>query len=92
MGHPPGTQRSLLARLDIMVSRELLASVAGLSIGERVELVGYIESTLNGGALPTSEQQETVARRDAELRANPDLGLTKDQAISAIWAGRAGGA
>jgi hypothetical protein len=73
----------------LMVSTELLASVAALSPEDRIELVGYIESTLNGGAVPTLEQHELVAQRDAQLRANPDLGLTKDDAIAAIRALRA---
>jgi hypothetical protein len=72
-----------------VVSTELLASVAALSEDERVELVGYIESTLGGGVVPTPEQHQVVARRDAELRANPDLGLTKEQAIAGIRALRA---
>lgn len=50
---------------------------------------GFIESTLDGGKVPTPAQHELVARRDAELRANPDLGLTKDEAIAAIRALRA---
>lgn len=69
-----------------MVSTELLASVAALSVDDRMELVGYIESTLHGGNVPTPGQHDLVARRDAELRANPDLGLSKDEAIAAIQA------
>lgn len=72
-----------------MVSAELLASVAALSADDRIELVGYIESTLEGGAVPTLEQHELVTRRDAELRANPEFGLSKDEAITAIRALRA---
>ena len=72
-----------------VVSTELVAKVAALSEDERVELVGYIESSLEGGALPTPEQHELVTRRDAELGANPDLGLTRDEAIAAIRALRA---
>lgn len=49
--------------------------MAALSADDRIELVGYIESTLDGGAVPTPEQHELVARRDAELRADPDLSL-----------------
>ena len=72
-----------------MVSTELLASLAALSAEDRIELVGYIESTLDGGAVPTPEQHEFVARRDAKLRAHPDLALSKDEAITAIRALRA---
>jgi hypothetical protein len=72
-----------------VVSEELLANVAALSEDECVELVGYMESTLDSAKVPTSAQDELVARRDAKLRANPDLGLTKDEAIAAIRALRA---
>lgn len=72
-----------------MVSTELLASVAALPVDDRIELVGYIKSTLDGGVVPTPEQHDLVARRDAELRDDPDRGLTKDEAISAIRALRA---
>lgn len=82
-------QVGLIRYIEVMVSTEFLASVAALSVDDRLELVGYIESTLDGGAVPTPEQHEVVARRDAELRADPDLGLTKDEAIAAIRALRA---
>ena len=52
-------------------------------------MVAYIESTLGGGVMPTPEEHAVVALRDAELRANPDLGLTRDAAVAAIWALRA---
>ncbi|MFV0463012.1 MAG: addiction module protein [Nostocoides sp.] len=69
-----------------MVSMDLLASVAALSEDERVELVGYIEQTLDTPVAPTAEQQVLVERRVAELKADPGLGLTKDEAIAAARA------
>ncbi len=72
-----------------MVSAELVAEVAALSEDDRAELLGYIESTFDGGVVPAPEQHELVTRRDAELRANPNLGLTKDEAIASIRALRA---
>jgi hypothetical protein len=72
-----------------VVSVELLAKVAALSEGARVELSGYIESTLDDGTVPTPEQHELVVRRDAELGAKPDLGLTKEESIAAVRALRA---
>lgn len=74
------------AILSCMVSNDLLERVAALSADERLKLVGYIESTLAGGVVPTPEQQAHVARRDAELRADPGLGLTKHEAGEAIQA------
>jgi len=69
-----------------MMSSQLLASVAALSEDERVELLGYIESTLDGGAVPSAEQQVMIQRRVAEMKANPELGLSKDEAIAAARA------
>lgn len=69
-----------------MVSADLLASVAALSEDERVELVGFIEQTLDAPVVPSDEQQVEVQRRVAELKANPGLGLSKDEAIAAARA------
>lgn len=69
-----------------MVSTELLASVAALSEDERVELVGYIEQTLDSPVVPTADQQVVIERRFAELKADRSLGLSKDQAITAARA------
>ena len=68
------------------MTTELLASVAALSEDERVELVGYIEQTLDAPVAPTDAQQVEIERRVAELKANPELGLTKDEAITAARA------
>ena len=59
-----------------MVSTDLLASVAALSEDERIELVGYIEQTLD----------TRVSQRVADLKADPGLGLSKDDAIAAARA------
>ena len=69
-----------------MVSTDLLASVAALSEAERIELVGYIEQTLDTRVSPTPEQQMLVEQRVADLKADPGLGLSKDEAIAAARA------
>ena len=70
-----------------MVSTDLLASVAALSEDERIELITYIENTLDTSeAVPSPEQHGVVSGRVAEMRANPELGMSKDEAISALWA------
>lgn len=61
-----------------------MASVTALSADDRIELVGYIESTLDGGAVPTPEQHEFVARRDPELRAATATPVPAARACSGI--------
>lgn len=69
-----------------MVSTELLASVAALTEDERVELVGYIEHTLDAPVVPTASQQALVERRISELKEDSSFGMSKDQAIAAARA------
>lgn len=67
-----------------MVSTEILASVDALSDAERVELLAYIEDSLGAG--PSTDQQVTADRRLAEMKADPDLGLTLDEAVASARA------
>ncbi|MDR1999351.1 MAG: hypothetical protein LBQ06_05345 [Frankiaceae bacterium] len=55
-----------------MVSASLQATVERLSIGDRLELIAYIEATLDAPEL-TDEQENLIRSRDAELDADPSL-------------------
>lgn len=58
-----------------MVPSELQSRVAALSADERVELIAYIEGTLEAGAGDlTAEQQRLVSSRDADLDADSSRG------------------
>ena len=72
-----------------MVSSELLERVAALSEDDRVQLAVYIQETLGAGGVPDAEQQALVEGRDDEMRANLELGLSKDEAVAALRALRA---
>lgn len=69
-----------------MVSTDLQASVSALSEGERIELIAYIEHTLDLDGVPTDEQQVLVERRVAEMKADPAVGMTLQDAIAAARA------
>ncbi len=69
-----------------MVKSDLLASVAALSEAERIELVGFIESTLGAPVVPTADQQQLVERRLSEMQADPARGMSKDEALAATRA------
>ncbi len=69
-----------------MVSTELLAAVDALSDDERMELVAHIEQSLDPDLRLTGEQQARAERRLAEMKADPSLGLSLDQAIAAARA------
>lgn len=69
-----------------MVSAELLASVSALDETDRLELIAYIEQTLDHAVAPTAEQHELVARRVAAMKADPALGLSLDEVTAAARA------
>ena len=57
-----------------MVSTQLRESVDALSDDERIELIAYIERSLEADAEPTADQHALVVDRVAEMRADPRLG------------------
>jgi len=70
-----------------MVSSELQASVAALSVDERIELIAHIERTLDAPEYdPDTDQHALVASRVAEMQANPTLGISLDKHRDALRA------
>lgn len=51
-----------------------------MSVGERMELLVYIERTIESESVQISELKKAVVRsRAAELEADPSIGLTWDE-------------
>ena len=63
-----------------MVNPALQSAIEALSLDERLELVEYIESTVESAPLEVIEEQKSMIRsRAAELQADPSIGLTWDE-------------
>lgn len=74
---PPSTTA---AYLDHMVNPALQSAIEAMSLDERLELVEYIESTVESAPIEVSEEQKAMIRsRAAELDADPSIGLTWDE-------------
>lgn len=68
-----------------MISSELQASVAALSVDERIELIAHIEHTLDEpNTVPDVEQHALVARRVAAMKADPTLGVSLDEHLATV--------
>jgi putative addiction module component (TIGR02574 family) len=60
-----------------MIDPALQAEIAAMNIDERMELVAYIERTIESESVEISKEKKTVVRsRAAELGADPSIGLT----------------
>ena len=60
-----------------MVNPTLQSAIEAMSLDERMELVEYIESTVESALVEvTEEQKSTIRSRAAELQADPSIGLT----------------
>ena len=58
----------------------LQSAIEAMSLDERLELVEYIESTVESAPIEVTEEQKVLIRsRAAELQADPSLGLTWDE-------------
>jgi len=70
-----------------MVTAALRETVDALSVEERMSLVEHIERTtdLSDGTL-TDEELATLDRRDAEMGADPTLGVSEDELIARLKA------
>ena len=72
-----------------MVDPALQSAIEAMSLDERLELVEYIESTVDDAAIEVTEEQKTLIRtRAAELQADPSIGLTweeLDTRIGSRW-------
>lgn len=65
---------------DDMVNPALQSAIDALSLDERLELVEYIESSVESASIQITGEQKTMIRsRSAELRPDPSIGLTWDE-------------
>ncbi|MBA2507134.1 MAG: addiction module protein [Nocardioidaceae bacterium] len=63
-----------------MVNPALQSAIEAMSLDERLELVEYIESTVDQSQIEVTEEQKTMIQsRAAELQADPSIGLTWDE-------------
>ena len=63
-----------------MVNPALQSAIDAMSLGERLELVEYIERTVESAPLEVTEEQKAMIRsREAELREDRSIGLTWDE-------------
>jgi putative addiction module component (TIGR02574 family) len=63
-----------------MVNPALQSAIEAMSLDERLELVEYIESTVESAPIELTEDQKVLIRsRAAELEADPSIGLTWDE-------------
>ena len=73
-----------------MVNPALQSAIEAMSLDERLELVEYIESTVESAPIEVSEEQKAMIRsRAAELDADPSIGLTWDELKARFAARRA---
>lgn len=73
-----------------MVNPALQSAIEAMSLDERLELVEYIESTVESEPIEVSEEQKSVIRsRAAELQGDPSIGLTRDELKARLAARRA---
>jgi len=73
-----------------MVDPALQSAIEAMSLDERLELVEYIESTVDQSTIEVTDEQKAMIRaRAAELQADPSIGLSWDELdgrIGARWA------
>ena len=68
----------------------LQSAIQALSLDERLELVEYIESTVESSPIEVTEEQKTMIRsRAAEVQVDPSIGLTGDEIKARLAARRA---
>ena len=73
-----------------MVNPALQSAIEALSLDERLELVEYIESTVESSPIEVTEEQKTmIGSRAAELQADPSSGLEWDEIKARLAARRA---
>jgi putative addiction module component (TIGR02574 family) len=65
---------------EVMVNPALQSAIEAMSLDERLELVEYIESTVEWAPIELIEDQKVLIRsRSAELQADPSIGMTWDE-------------
>ncbi|MDQ3710410.1 MAG: addiction module protein [Actinomycetota bacterium] len=73
-----------------MVNPALQSAIEAMSLDERLELVEYIESTVESEPIEVTDEQKAMIRaRAAELQADPSIGLTWDELKTRLAARRA---
>jgi putative addiction module component (TIGR02574 family) len=73
-----------------MVNPALQAAIEALSLDERLELVEYIESTVESEPIEVTDEQKVMIRsRAAELQADPSIGVTWEELKTRLAARRA---
>jgi len=72
------------------VNPALQSAIEAMSLDERLELVEYIESTVESEPIEVADEQKAMIRaRAAELQADPSIGLTWDELKTRLAARRA---
>jgi putative addiction module component (TIGR02574 family) len=62
------------------VNPALQSAIEAMSLGERLELVEYIESTVEAASVQLSDEAKgTIVSRAEELDLDPSIGLTWDE-------------
>ena len=62
------------------MNTDLQSAIEAMSLDERLELVEYIESTVESAPIEVTEEQKALIRsRSAELEADPSIGLSWDE-------------
>ena len=70
-----------------MVTPALREIVDALSTEDRVSLLEYLERTTDLGSVTlTDEQLAVIARRDAEMDADPSIGVSEDEFMARLRA------
>ena len=73
-----------------MVNPALQSAIDAMSLDERLELVEYIETTVESEPIEVTDEQKAMIRsRAAELQAEPSIGLTWDELKTRLAARRA---
>lgn len=73
-----------------MVTPSLQSAIQAMSLDERLELVDYIENTVDQSQIEVTEEQKALIRsRAAELETDPSIGLTRDELEARVAARRA---
>jgi len=73
-----------------VVNPALQSAIEAMSLDERLELVEYIERTVESEPIEvTGEQKAMIRSRAAELQADPSIGLTWDELKTRLAARRA---
>ncbi len=73
-----------------MVNSALQSAIEAMSLDERLELVEYIERTVESEPIEVTDEQKAMIRsRAAELQADPSIGLAWDELKTRLAARRA---